>query len=82
MDVNVYVSNSRNVCRNWDAEIVQQREQLMSKVAEHDPWYRGIEGFSCGNYKCTLKKHNCHNKPVKLVCVFWKLIIVLECRLT
>lgn len=37
MDVNVYVSNSRNISSNWDAEILQQQKQVMSKVAEHDP---------------------------------------------
>lgn len=45
--VYVYIGNSRNCCSNWDAEILQQHKQLMSKVAEHKPWtYSFLYGSS------------------------------------
>lgn len=50
-----YIGNSRNFRSNWDAEILQQHKQLMSKVAEHDPWtYRVFHVVI--RYKCTLGK--------------------------
>lgn len=51
----VSVGNAVIFFGNWDAEILQQYKQLISKVAECDPWtYRVFHVIII--YKCTIEK--------------------------